>query len=118
MPRKAKRQRANAEVKHGCHFRSGAEVKYADRLEVMLADGEIAGWAYEPQVFSLDVNGHRIARYTPDFIINHRDGTDEVVEVKGYWRADARLRVKLFQALYPRYLFTVVGTPMDKRLKK
>lgn len=113
-----KRQRANAEVKHGYHFRSGAEVKYADALEARLVKGEIQGWAYEPQVFNLDVNGHRIARYTPDFLINHLDGSDEIVEVKGYWRADARLRVKLFQALYPRYLFTVVGTPMDKRKKK
>jgi len=109
--------RARKEVKHGYHFASHAEVVYADVLQARLVAEEIQGWNYEPQVFKLAVNGHHIASYTPDFLINHLDGTDEIVEVKGWWRPDAKMRVKLFRALYPRYLFTVVGTPMDKRLR-
>ena len=38
--------------------------------------------------------------------------------MKGFWRPDAKLRVKLFMALNPRYTFRVVGTPMDRRKKK
>ncbi len=110
--------KVHREWRYGHHFASHAELVYADELELRLKAGKIAGWNYEPQVFRLDVNGFHVCKYTPDFIINHNDGSDEIVEVKGWWRPDAKLRVKLFQALYPRYKFTVVGTPMDKRKKR
>lgn len=109
--------RAKKIERYGYHFQSKAEATFADECQMRLKAGQIAGWAYEPHVFDLNVGGQHIARYKPDFLINHKNGEDEIVEVKGYWKADAKLRVKLFQALYPRYTFRVVGTPMDKRKK-
>ena len=107
--------RAKKVDRYGYHFQSKAECAFADELQGLLREGRIAGWAYEPRIFDLRVGEHHIARYTPDFIINHNNGSDEIVEVKGWWKPDAKLRVKLFQALYPKFKFRVVGTPMDKR---
>ncbi len=40
-------------------------------------------------------------RYTPDFIVQKMDGSLEVEEVKGFWRDDARAKIKMFATLYP-----------------
>lgn len=68
-------------------MRSSWEVKYAEWL-----DSEGIDWQYEP-TFKLS-NGKL---YTPDFKLD--DGT--IVEIKGYFRDDAREKWELFEDDYP-----------------
>lgn len=66
-------------------------------LEAMKRAGIIVAWWYEQWTFKLGAD----LRYTPDFVIQKPDGTLEVEEVKGFWRDDARAKVKMFCALFP-----------------
>jgi predicted nuclease of restriction endonuclease-like RecB superfamily len=68
-------------------MRSGWEVKYAKWL-----DNQKIEWEYEP-TFELS-NGKL---YTPDFRLE--DGT--IVEIKGYFREDARIKWQMFKEEYP-----------------
>jgi hypothetical protein len=66
-------------------------------LEAMKRNGLLANWWYEKWTFKL---GNDL-RYTPDFVVQKMDGSLEVEEVKGFWRDDARAKIKMFVALYP-----------------
>jgi len=72
------------------------EAEYAERLELLLVTGEIAWYSYEPMKFRLAKN----TTYTPDFIVITRDGEIESHEVKGFWRDDARVKIKIFSEQY------------------
>lgn len=76
---------------NGITFHSKKEAEYARGLD--LSGVEL--WGYQVR-FPLVVNGHKIATYVADFVV---DG--EVHEVKGYWTPVAKLKWKLFCALYP-----------------
>lgn len=112
------RIRSEKVTRYGYTFRSKAEAAFADTLEARLRSAKIAGWTYEPFFYTLTVNGTKVAKYLPDFLIDHNDGSDEIVEVKGYWTDAARLKIKLFNALHPEIKFSIIGTPLDKRRKK
>ena len=43
--------------------------------------------------------------YTPDFFVYLPDGTVQVVEVKGFWRDDARVKIKVAAEQYPEFRF-------------
>lgn len=66
-------------------------------LEAMKRAGQIAAWWFEQWTFKLADD----CRYTPDFVIQKPDGSLEVEEVKGFWRDDARAKVKMFVSLFP-----------------
>lgn len=66
-------------------------------LEAMRRDGQIVAWWYEKWTFKLADD----LRYTPDFVIQRPNGALEVEEVKGFWRDDARAKVRMFVELYP-----------------
>ena len=73
------------------------EQKRAIDLEAMKRTGQIAQWWYEKWTFKLADD----LRYTPDFIVQKMDGTLEAQEVKGHWREDARLKIKMFVEQFP-----------------
>ncbi len=66
-------------------------------LEAMKRAGQIVEWWYERWTFKLADD----LRYTPDFVLQRPDGSLEVEEVKGFWRDDARAKVKMFVAMFP-----------------
>ena len=69
----------------------------AIELEAMKRTGLIVAWWYEQWTFKLADD----LRYTPDFVVQKPDGTLEVEETKGYWRDDARAKIKMFVAQFP-----------------
>lgn len=73
------------------------EAARANDLESMKRAGQIVEWWYECWTFRL---GNDL-RYTPDFVIQKPNGALEVEEVKGFWRDDARAKVRMFVELYP-----------------
>lgn len=95
-------------------FDSKAEAKRFAELRVLEMDGKITDLQRQV-VFKLEVNGVLVGKYTPDFTYKVM-GELVVEEYKGYWKPDAKLRVKIFMALYKdECRFVVSGTPMDKR---
>jgi len=83
----------------GRWYASRAEASYAAGLDMRLKAKDIRSW--EPQVsVNLEVNGIKICRYVVDFRVQHLDGSIEWVEVKGFWTPEAKLKAKLFDALY------------------
>lgn len=66
------------------------ERAYAERLDMLLHAGEIRRWRFEAVRFVL---GDRCT-YTPDFEVVMPDGTVVYHEVKGFWRDDARVKIK------------------------
>ena len=76
-------------------FRSSWEAKYAKWLDVQKID-----WKYESKTFDLGD-----WTYTPDFYLPK---TNEYIEIKGWWRGNARLKVYLFRQKYPDISFQVL----------
>jgi hypothetical protein len=85
------------------------EAAYASRLEMLRLGGEIARWDFEP--CKLRLAGGTF--YSPDFRVILPDGLVEFHEVKGFWRDDARVKIKVAAEQHP-YRFVAV----QKRRKK
>lgn len=80
------------------------EARYAVLLDQRLRAGAVRWFEYEPVTFRLGDD----TRYTPDFMLQLADGTIELHEVKGFWRDDARVKIKVAARLFPFFTFRVV----------
>jgi hypothetical protein len=47
-------------------------------------------------------------RYTPDFMVMESDGTITFIECKGFWREDAKVKIKVAAEMYPMFRFRAV----------
>jgi len=83
---------------------NGLERAFAQELERRCLAGEIASWRFQPLRLILAP----ATTYCPDFQVILPDGRLELVEVKGFWRDDARVKVKLAAALFPEFGFVAV----------
>lgn len=106
IKRKSKYRAQRAEYK-GRIYDSKFEAKYAQQLDMQKLAGDIISWERQVAV-NLVVNGIHIAKYVIDFLIEHKDGKKEYVEIKGFKTRDWKLKCKLFKALYPDYWYTIV----------
>lgn len=73
------------------------EQSYSQHLEARRRAGEVLWVMFEPCSLRLADATH----YRPDFFVMAADGVLEVHEVKGFWRDDARVKIKVAAALYP-----------------
>lgn len=73
------------------------EARYAAYLEQLKQAGEVLWYKFEGLKFRLANNTF----YTPDFAVMIRDGQMQLHEVKGYWRDDAKVKIKMAAELYP-----------------
>ena len=73
------------------------EVEYATVLEARKYAGEVAWWKFEGLRLRLGDG----CGYTPDFSVMLNNGQMECHEVKGFWRDDARAKIKIAADLYP-----------------
>ena len=65
-------------------MRSSYEIAYAKYLDNMNIE-----WQYESTTFNLGDT-----TYTPDFYLPDRD---KYIEIKGWWREDAKIKFKKFK---------------------
>ena len=88
----------------GVRYDSKAEATYAQGLDLrMHARGKEKVESWERQIrFPLTVNGVKICDYVCDFLVRYADGRRELVEVKGYWTPEAKLKLKIFRATFLR----------------
>lgn len=71
--------------------------------------GEIDWWAFEPLKLRLADKTF----YTPDFLVMEPDGRLVFYEVKGFWRDDARVKIKVAASMY--WMFRFVSVKKTKR---
>jgi hypothetical protein len=79
----------------GIRMRSSWEIKYAKYL-----DKNKISWQYESKTFDLGNT-----TYTPDFYLSK---TNEYIEIKGFWRIDAKKKFKQFKKQYSKIKITVL----------
>ena len=84
---------------NGNVYHSKLEAGYAMELDLLLRGKAIRGWKRQVRI-PLDVNGHHIANYVMDFVVDELDGTERWVEVKGFQTDMWRMKWKLLLALY------------------
>jgi hypothetical protein len=80
------------------------ESAFEARLSLLHKTGDIAWYMYEALKLRL---GNKCF-YTPDFITITQDGQLEAYEVKGFWRDDARVKIKTAANMYPWIRFIAV----------
>lgn len=85
------------------------EAAYESDLAAMKSAGEVVWYRFEGLKLRLADNTF----YTPDFAVMRSDGVMECHEVKGFWRDDARAKIKIAAEMYP-FRFLAV----KKRRKK
>jgi hypothetical protein len=73
------------------------EAAYASDLRDALSLGDIQWYRFEGLKLRLADNTF----YTPDFAVMAGDGVMECHEVKGFWRDDARAKIKIAAEQYP-----------------
>lgn len=73
------------------------EAEYAALLEQRRRAGEVEWFKFEGMKFRLGDNCH----YTPDFAVMLAGGRMQMHEVKGFWRDDAKVKIKSAAENYP-----------------
>lgn len=79
------------------------ERAYADYLQLLFLAKKILRWDFEPEKLRLA----NATYYTPDFRVISASGHIEFHEVKGFWRDDARVKIKVAAQQHP-YTFIAV----------
>jgi hypothetical protein len=79
------------------------ELAYANRLELFKKAGQIEDFAFEGLTFKLADD----TRYTPDFFIVRKERF-EFHEVKGFFRDDAKVKIKVAAKMFPWFKFVLV----------
>jgi hypothetical protein len=90
----------------GITFDSKDEAIYYEDLKKKKAKGEILNFELQPTYelipkFRKQGKLYRATTYTPDFLIYHLDGTEELIDVKGFSTQQGELRRKLFEFNFP-----------------
>ena len=98
----------------GIAFDSKDEAKYYEVLKIKKSKGEIYNFELQPKFiliegFKKGGKTYRQITYTPDFLIYHIDGTEELVDVKGMTTQQGELRIKLFHWKYRDKKLTILA---------
>lgn len=85
----------------GIDFDSKAEANYYLYLKAEQQAGRVVGIALQPQIelqpkFDKGGKHYRAITYTPDFLVEYRDGRCEYIDVKGTSTQQGELRRKMF----------------------
>jgi hypothetical protein len=86
------------------------EIAYSKHLDMLKASGEIVWFKFEGIKFRLANNTF----YTPDFNVMRSDGSLEIHETKGFWRDDARVKIKVAASMYPMRFIGITGKSKAK----
>jgi Protein of unknown function (DUF1064) len=87
-------------------FDSQAEAAYYKHLQLRLKAGDIQAFELQPRYLLQEAFKHQgksiqKMEYIADFLITHKDGGKEVIDVKGMETEAFRIKKKLFYKRYP-----------------
>jgi hypothetical protein len=84
--------------------RNKTEARFGAYLDTLLKYGAIRAYWFE----SVKLRLARTTFYTPDYFVIRSDGLPGCYEVKGFWRDDARVKIKVAAEKYPGIAFVAV----------
>ncbi|GAA0735585.1 DUF1064 domain-containing protein [Clostridium oceanicum] len=89
----------------GITFDSKDEARYYEYLKKKKSKGKIVNFELQPKytlipAFKKNSKSYRAMTYTPDFIIYNLDGSEELIDVKGFSTQQGEIRKKLFDYKY------------------
>jgi len=102
----------------GVYFRSAWEANYARYLNMLIRNGDIASWEFEPQTFEFIKIKRGTRAYTPDFKVFAHDGSHVWHEVKGWMDAKSKTRLARFARYFPDEKLIVVDAKWFKSANK
>lgn len=104
LPQARGRRPKNRLVGYDADRMNGLEARYAGRLEAMKRAGQIVFWKFEAVALRLADR----TTYNPDFYLMLPDGSVGFHETKGFWRDDARAKIKMAAEQFPELFFVAV----------
>ena len=87
------------------------EARYCEQMHIEMKAGHYKSIDRARQ-FELRVNDNRICLHQPDWFVVYPDGSEGIVEYKGFATREWDIKRKLFEALYPELTY-VVKTKKD-----
>lgn len=99
-------------------FRSSWEANYARYLQLMVENGKIQKWEFEPETFWFDKIQRGCRSYLPDFKVWDEDGTFFFVEVKGWMDQKSATKLKRMETYYPETMLILVDANKMKHIEK
>ncbi|WP_432806485.1 DUF1064 domain-containing protein [Lederbergia lenta] len=102
----------------GFVFDSKAEAKYYQQLKWLQECKEILFFRMQPryllqEAFEKDGKTHRKIEYVADFEVHRKDGSIEVIDVKGVETDVFKMKAKMFHKKYPHKLSVVTLDPVQ-----
>ena len=98
------------------YYRSMMEMNYAKQLEHFKQLGTILEWEHEPKIFYFEGIKRGVTNYTPDFRVTELDGTCYYCEVKGYFDAKSKTKVRRFRKYYPEETLVLYPDKLEAQL--
>lgn len=83
------------------------EARYASHLELLKSAGQVLWYEFEGITLKLAAD----TRYTPDFMVLLANGDLQAHEIKGFWREDARVKIKVAAAKFPLQFIAITELP-------
>lgn len=80
------------------------EARFAQWLDIGIREGRFVARYFEDITLRIGDN----CRYTPDFAVLCADSTFRFYEVKGFWRDDARVKIKAAASKFNMFPFFAV----------
>ncbi|AWZ48436.1 hypothetical protein C3495_06225 [Clostridiaceae bacterium 14S0207] len=98
----------------GITFDSKDEGRYYLYLKDLKAKGKILNFELQPKYelqpgFKKNGKTYRAITYTPDFLIYHLNGTEELIDIKGMSTQQGEMRRKMFDYKYPNLNLTWIA---------
>ena len=98
-------------------FRSSWEANYARYLNLLIKQGCILRWEYEPDEFEFIKIKRGNRYYKPDFKVFYSDGSYEYHEVKGYYDKTSLTKLKRFRKYFPHLSLIMIDSEWFKQNK-
>jgi hypothetical protein len=104
---------------NGQFFRSGWEANFARYLNLLLKNGDISKWEYEPDRFEFTAIKRGTRSYLPDFKVwDTLDAEPYYYEVKGWMDAKSKTKLKRMAKYYPEIKLIVIGKKEYNDIRK
>ena len=96
------------------YARSRWEANYARYLEWLKANGQIKEWEHEPETFWFVGIRRGCCSYLPDFRVTENNGTVGFHEVKGWFDARSKTKIKRMAKYHPTVSLRIIAAPWFK----
>lgn len=85
---------------------------------MLVQQGQIVSWEFEPKTFVFVGVTRGQLTYTPDFRVTENDGRQIWHEVKGWMDAKSKAKLKRFAKFYPDENLIVIAQPEYKAISQ